>query len=91
MFVVVDPGRQVRVVVRLLVPAHEDVKRVIQHGSNHIRLNICLRRELLWVAADIDVGRILVDPDPIDAHSRREDEIVIVDKAEGLRYAQVHE
>ena len=56
-----------------------------------VLLDICGGREAGWIASNVDCVWILVDSDVIDTHRRREREQVVLDRAEALGNAQVHD
>ena len=56
-----------------------------------VLLDICGGREAGRVASDVDRVRILIDPDIVDTHCRGERKLIVLDSAEALGYAEVHD
>ena len=90
MSIVIGPGSQVGVGVRLNVAAAP-----YQHSSApemlgiDLRIDVIRRREVVRIAAIIDPVRVLIDSDVVDLHLRREGEVVQVDVTEVKRHAKI--
>lgn len=96
LLVIVHPRRQVRVRVRIDVPAARGPRAVSTRSTRkairgHALVDVRRGGEVLRVAADVDGVWLLVDADPVDAHRRGEREMLDVDEAEVLGHAQVHD
>ena len=62
---------------------------VHKEGNYNALVDVCLRREVLRVATDIDLVLVLVHANVIHAHLGRERQVVKVDETEVGRHAQV--
>ena len=92
LFVVVDPGRQIGISIRLLVPAESaSVSANATNKTVYERLDVSFVRERVRITANVDVVRVLIYADPVDTHRRGEHKVVVVDETEVLGYTQVHD
>ena len=56
----------------------------------NILLDVCSGREVLGITANVEVVRVLVDTNPIYAHSRGEGQVLEIDITEVPRHSQVN-
>jgi hypothetical protein len=78
--------RVLRERLAIVIPPGGEILVCVRLG---VPRNVGRGREILWVAADVDRVRGLVDPDPVDEHRCRERQVVDVNKPEILGHAQV--
>ena len=84
----VRPRREVRVRVSLDVP-EVNVRSLIglrPHEMN-VLVDVCGRGEVLGIATDVDVVRVLINADVVDLHDRREGDVLEVYKPEVVRHS----